>query len=216
MNDIYKVDREKMVELLRKKGISSETVLRSFATVKRELFVDEQFIQRAYDDNALPIICGQTISQPYTVAFMTECLQVYPACKVLEIGTGSGYQTAILHELGCDIYTMERIEELYSRTKLLFEKNEINVKMFYGDGSKGLPAYAPYERILVAAAAPRIPRSLANQLSLGGLMVLPIGSKETQKMTIVKRISENDYEISEKNNFRFVPLIGKEAWQNEQ
>lgn len=214
-NKYFETERHRLVNLLKKKGIKSKDVLDAISGVKREMFVADDMLDKAYIDNALPIEEGQTISQPFTVAYMTEILEVYSGCKVLEIGTGSGYQTAILSCLHCEVYTIERIELLYKKAKGLFEQIGINAKTFFGDGSLGLPEFAPYDRIIVTAAAPEIPLSLINQLNIGGRIVVPVGSKTEQTMTVVIRQSESKYDIERKEAFRFVPLIGKEGWLDE-
>jgi len=211
----FEEERKKLVELLKRKGIKDERVLNAIKEVPRELFVLDEYKDKAYIDNALPIECGQSISQPFTVAYMTELLDTFPNCKVLEIGTGSGYQAAILYNLGCDVYSIERIDFLHNKIKNLFEKLGINVKLFLGDGSKGLPEFSPYDRIIVTAAAPEVPSSLINQLKIGGKLVIPVGTRQEQIMTLVVRSSQNKYDILRKDSFRFVPLIGEEGWNNE-
>lgn len=214
-NEYFQTERRKLIKSLKKKGISSPEVLSALSSVPRELFVADDLLPSSYIDNALPINCGQTISQPYTVAFMTQELNVFTNCKVLEIGTGSGYQSAILAKLGCDVYSIERIPELYKQTYKLFKSLQIDVKLFLGDGTKGLPEFAPFDRIIVTAAAPNIPKSLQEQLAVGGRMVIPVGGKEDQTMTVVIRRSEIDFDIIRKDAFRFVPLIGKEGWKDD-
>lgn len=214
-NKYFLEERQKLIELLRRKGIKNEHVLNAMAKIPRELFVLDEYKDKAYIDNALPIECGQSISQPYTVAYMTELLEVSHGCKVLEIGTGSGYQSAILYELGCDVYSIERIEFLHNKVKKIFHDLEIGVHLYLGDGSKGLPEFAPYDRIIVTAAAPEVPSSLINQLKIGGRLVIPVGTRQEQIMTLVIRTSQNKYDIIRKDSFRFVPLIGEEGWQNE-
>ncbi len=211
----FEEERKKLVELLKRKGIKDERVLNAIKELPRELFVLDEYKDKAYIDNALPIECGQSISQPFTVAYMTEILDTFPNCKVLEIGTGSGYQAAILYNLGCDVYSIERIDFLHNKIKNLFEKLGINVKLFLGDGSKGLPEFSPYDRIIVTAAAPEVPSSLINQLKIGGKLVIPVGTRQEQIMTLVVRSSQNKYDILRKDSFRFVPLIGEEGWNNE-
>lgn len=211
----FEEERKNLVELLKRKGIKDDRVLKAIGTVPRELFVLEEYKDKAYIDNAIPIECGQSISQPYTVAYMTELLDIFPLCKVLEIGTGSGYQSAILNELGCDVYSIERIEYLHKKIKNLFSQLGIRVKLFLGDGTKGLPQFAPYDRIIVTAAAPEVPSSLINQLKIGGKLVIPVGTRQEQIMTLVVRSSQNKYDILRKDSFRFVPLIGEEGWANE-
>jgi len=199
--------RKKLIDSVRLKGISNEDVLEAMGRVPRHLFMDSSFINFSYNDKAFPIAAGQTISQPYTVAFQTELLEVKKHHKVLEIGTGSGYQTAVLLELGARVYTIERQRQLF----LDAQKNlgPLNYKpiFFYGDGYEGLPSYHPFDRILVTAAAPEIPQLLLNQLAIGGILVVPEGGPEGQKMIRVIRESEDDFQRSEHGHFSFVPLL---------
>ncbi|MCX8054163.1 MAG: protein-L-isoaspartate(D-aspartate) O-methyltransferase [Ignavibacteria bacterium] len=208
-------ERNKLIVSLRRKGIKDERVLTAIQKVPREIFVPDDQKEKAYIDNALPIECGQSISQPYTVAYMTELLDTFEGCKVLEIGTGSGYQCAILQILGCIVYSIERIEFLHNKVKKIFASLNIQANLFLGDGSKGLPEFAPFDRIIVTAAAPDIPSCLINQLEIGGKLVIPVGSRSEQIMTLVIRSSLSQYEIIRKDSFRFVPLIGEEGWSNE-
>lgn len=208
-------ERNKLIVSLRRKGIKDERVLTALQKVPREIFVPDDQKEKAYIDNALPIECGQSISQPYTVAYMTELLDTFEGCKVLEIGTGSGYQCAILQNLGCIVYSIERIEFLHNKVKKIFASLNIQANLFLGDGSKGLPEFAPFDRIIVTAAAPDIPSCLINQLEIGGKLVIPVGSRSEQIMTLVIRSSSSQYEIIRKDSFRFVPLIGEEGWSNE-
>lgn len=208
-------ERNKLIVSLRRKGIKDERVLTAIQKVPREIFVPDDQKEKAYIDNALPIECGQSISQPYTVAYMTELLDTFEGCKVLEIGTGSGYQCAILQILGCIVYSIERIEFLHNKVKKIFASLNIQANLFLGDGSKGLPEFAPFDRIIVTAAAPDIPSCLINQLEIGGKLVIPVGSRSEQIMTLVIRSSSSQYEIIRKDSFRFVPLIGEEGWSNE-
>ncbi len=211
----YGVKRYKLVKQLKAKGIQSEDVLRALGSVPREIFAGEGNSELCYKDCALPIDCGQTISQPYTVAYMTELLNTFPSCRVLEIGTGSGYQSAVLFELGCRVFSVERHKELYNSTKTLLAALNIDVEVFLGDGSQGLPRFAPYDRIIVTAASPKLSKLLASQLEIGGRMVVPIGKKDTQIMTVVTRQAEDDFLVEKKDKFRFVPLIGKEGFSGK-
>ena len=210
--DLFIGPRKRLVEHLREKGISDERVLKAIERVPRHLFVSEAMQAYAYDDTALPIGYGQTISQPYTVAFMLEKLNVKPGHKVLDVGTGSGYQAAILAELGANVYSIERIYPLYEEAKERLAKlGYNNVKVFYRDGWIGLPEYAPYDRIVVAAAAPQPPEKLLKQLNIGGIMIIPIGDEHFQKLVRIKRVSEDQYEKEDLGPFVFVPLKkGKE------
>jgi protein-L-isoaspartate(D-aspartate) O-methyltransferase len=205
--------RKRLVDVLRKKGISDEHVLEAIGKVKRHCFFDETFWNQAYRDIAFPIGEGQTISQPYTVAYQTELLHIRKGDKVLEIGTGSGYQTCILLELGANVYTIERQEKLYHRTKYVLP-NEMgyNARFFLGDGSVGISEHAPYDKIIVTAGAPTVPDVLLKQLKIGGILVIPVGDEETQKMVTILKVGENDYEKIVLDTFRFVPLVGDKAW----
>ena len=196
-----------MIDSIRSKGISDESVLEAMDRVPRHLFMDSSFINFSYTDKAFPIAAGQTISQPYTVAFQTELLEVKRHQKVLEVGTGSGYQTAVLLELGARVYTIERQHQLFLEAQKTLGPLNYKPIYFYGDGYEGLPAYAPFERILITAAAPEIPRSLLDQLSIGGILVVPEGDRSGQRMVRVIRKSESDFERSEHGYFSFVPLL---------
>lgn len=204
--------RKKLVEKLKDRGIQDRDVLSAIAKVPRHYFFDETFWPQAYKDIAFPIGDGQTISQPYTVAYQTELLHIRKGDKVLEIGTGSGYQTCILLELGAKVYTIERQENLFKRTKLVLPHMGYNPDFFCGDGSKGIPAHAPYDKIIVTAGAPFVPEVLLTQLKVGGILVIPVGDEKSQKMLTVLRVSETDYEKFELDTFRFVPLVGDQAW----
>ena len=204
--------RKKLVVKLRERGISDEEVLTAIGKVPRHLFFNETFWIQAYKDIAFPIGEGQTISQPYTVAYQTQLLHIKKGDKVLEIGTGSGYQACILLELGAKVYSIERQENLFNKTKVLLPKMGYTPKLFCGDGSNGIAGYAPYDKIIVTAGAPFVPETLLKQLKIGGIMVIPVGDEETQKMTTVLRINENDYEKITLDTFRFVPLVGDQAW----
>ncbi|MFZ4103064.1 MAG: protein-L-isoaspartate(D-aspartate) O-methyltransferase [Sphingobacterium thalpophilum] len=204
--------RKKLVELLREKGIADEKVLKAIGKVPRHYFFDETFWTQAYKDIAFPIGDGQTISQPYTVAYQTELLHIKPGDKVLEIGTGSGYQTCILLELGAKVFTIERQENLYKRTSQVLPHIGYHAEFFYGDGSKGIAEHVPYDKIIVTAGAPMVPEIMLKQLKIGGILVIPVGDENSQKMITVIRISEKDYERISLDTFRFVPLVGEKAW----
>ena len=208
--------RNKLVDNLRAKGIKDESLLAAINKVPRHVFIDTALENRAYEDSALPIGKGQTISQPYTVAAQTELLNVKPGEKVLEIGTGSGYQSAILSEMGADVYTVERHEELYLKAKEILNSLGDRVRIKLGDGSMGWSAYAPYDAIVVTAGAPVVPKDLIQQLNIGGRLVVPVGDHEKQLMTRITRISEDAYEEERFNYFKFVPLIGKKGWKGEE
>jgi protein-L-isoaspartate(D-aspartate) O-methyltransferase len=202
--------RRKLTDLLRQKGISDENVLKAIYAVPRHYFFDSSFLEFAYEDKAFPIGSGQTISQPFTVAFQTELLQVKPAMRVLEIGTGSGYQACILAEMGAKVYTIERQKLLYDKTKLTLPKMNFRIRPFYGDGYLGLPAHAPFDRVLITAAAPYIPEALISQLKVGGMMVVPVG-EDVQIMHRLKRISETEVVSEQHGTFRFVPMLTDRA-----
>lgn len=204
--------RKKLVELLRDKGISDEKVLKAIGKVPRHYFFDETFWTQAYKDIAFPIGDGQTISQPYTVAYQTELLHIKAGDKVLEIGTGSGYQTCILLELNAKVYTIERQENLYRRTSQVLPHIGYQATFFLGDGSKGIAEHAPYDKIIVTAGAPMVPEVLLKQLKIGGILVIPVGDENSQKMITVLRAGEKDYEQIVLDTFRFVPLVGEKAW----
>ena len=205
--------RKRLVDILRKKGIQDEEVLLAISKVPRHYFFDETFWNQAYSDIAFPIGEGQTISQPYTVAYQTELLHIRKGDKVLEIGTGSGYQTCILLELGAKVYTIERQEKLYERTRFILpEKMGYKPNFFCGDGSIGIAKHAPYDKIIVTAGAPTVPDVLLKQLKIGGILVIPVGDEETQQMVTVLKVAEHDYEKIVLDTFRFVPLVGDRAW----
>ncbi|MBL7833384.1 MAG: protein-L-isoaspartate(D-aspartate) O-methyltransferase [Cyclobacteriaceae bacterium] len=203
--------RNKLVKTLEKKGISDPNVLKAISKVPRHVFFETALLDHAYQDKAFPIGEGQTISQPYTVAFQTEKLEIKPGDKVLEIGTGSGYQACILLELGAKVYTIEYNKKLYDRTKAFLPKLGYSPYFFHGDGSKGLPAKAPYDKIIVTAGAPVVPKSLTDQLADNGILIIPVGNRDKQVMLRITR--KKDQLITEEfENFAFVPLLGKEGW----
>lgn len=204
--------RKRLVEELRKKGIVDERVLAAMQVVPRHFFMDKDFRAHAYEDKAFRIGAGQTISQPYTVAYQSQLLQVEKGNKVLEIGTGSGYQTAILAELGANIYTVERQEALFKETVGRLHKLGYNVTCILGDGSLGYAEAAPYDKIIVTAGAPVIPEKLKQQLKTGGILIIPVGTGKLQQMHSVVRTGTNTFEDITLENFRFVPLIGQQAW----
>lgn len=204
--------RKKLVELLKSRGIEDRSVLEAIGKVPRHFFFDETFWNQAYKDIAFPIGDGQTISQPYTVAYQSELLHIKKGDKVLEIGTGSGYQTCILMELGAEVFTIERQENIYNRTIQVLPGMGYKPKFFCGDGSKGIAKHAPYDKIIVTAGAPLVPEILLKQLKIGGILVIPVGDEKTQKMVTVIRVSETDYEKIVLDTFRFVPLVGDQAW----
>jgi protein-L-isoaspartate(D-aspartate) O-methyltransferase len=209
MEDTYRHKglRRKLVETVRSKGISDERVLNALHTVPRHLFMDSSFIKFSYQDQAFPIGAGQTISQPYTVAFQTQLLDVKLNDKILEIGTGSGYQTAILLELGARVYTIERQKELYIKAQELLGKLGYKPHFFFGDGMEGKPAYGPYDKILITAAADEVPEKLLQQVKIGGIIVVPVGGRFSQSMMKIVRTSDKEYNKTSHGAFVFVPLL---------
>lgn len=203
--------RKLLADEVRKKGIKDEKVIAAIEKIPRHLFLDSSFEKFAYTDVAFPIGSGQTISQPYTVAFQTELLQIKKGDKVLEIGTGSGYQACVLLEVGAKVFSIERQHNLYLKTKPFLEKIGYAPKLFYGDGYKGLPAFAPFDKIIITAAAPDIPKDLLTQLKIGGILVVPVGEEEGQIMTTIHRISENEFQQKKHGNFSFVPMLKDKA-----
>lgn len=204
--------RKLLVKQLEKRGISDKAVLQAIGKVPRHFFFDETFWIKAYEDIAFPIGDGQTISQPYTVAYQTELLHIKAGDKVLEIGTGSGYQTCVLMELGAEVFTIERQPNLYNRVIQVLPYIGYRPHFFCGDGSKGIPHHAPYDKIIVTAGAPMVPEIMLRQLKIGGILVIPVGDEKEQKMVTVLRVGEDDFERIELDTFRFVPLVGDEAW----
>lgn len=200
--------RKKLIDTLRAKGISDENVLQAMNNIPRHFFLDSAFDKIAYEDRAFPISEGQTISQPYTVAYQTQLLQVKPNERILEIGTGSIYQATVLAEMGARVFTIERQKKLFEKTKqFIFKTKYPNIKFFYGDGYEGLPTYAPFDKVIITAAAPFIPPKLVEQLKPGGKMVIPVDEAEHQRML---RITKNDDgSITEEafDNFSFVPML---------
>lgn len=213
MVDSYKHKglRKQLVETIRKKGIEDINVLNAIENVPRHFFFDSSFLNFAYEDKAFPIGSGQTISQPYTVAFQTELLELKKGDKVLEIGTGSGYQACILAEMGAKVFSIERQRVLFDKATTFIPQLGYIVKLFYGDGYKGLPAFAPFDKILVTAGAPYIPDPLIQQLRTGGILVVPVGSGDIQIMTRIIKVSETEITRQEHGTFRFVPLLGNKA-----
>lgn len=199
--------RKRLVEGIRIKGVRDQRVLDAIAKVPRHLFMDSSFIQFAYKDQAFPIGAGQTISQPFTVAFQSQLLDVQPNDKVLEVGTGSGYQAAVLLEMGATVFTIERQRELYLKVQQLLPELGYHPKFFYGDGYKGLPTYGPFDKIIITAGAPHVPEDLLLQLRVGGVLVVPVGPTEKQIMYKITRISEDEFEKEKHGTFVFVPML---------
>ena len=214
LEDSYKAKglRRQLVKEIEGKGIKSATVLSAIGKMPRHVFFDSIFLEHAYEDKAFPIGEKQTISQPYTVAFQTELLNVSKGDKILEIGTGSGYQAAILLELGAEVFTIEYNQKLFQKTMDFLPKLGYNPHFFQGDGSLGLPKHAPYDSIVVTAGAPNVPDTLIKQLKIGGVLVIPVGDQKQQKMIVIKKLSQNKASKKEFSHFSFVPLLGKDGW----
>ncbi len=211
---MFRVQREELIDELTKKGISDLAVIKAIGRIPREKFIPKTMEHFAYKDVALPIGYEQTISQPYTVAYMTEQLKIKKSgMKILEIGTGSGYQAAVLYEMGCDVYSIERNLDLHHRTTKLFDKLGIRVHAKYGDGTIGWNDFAPYDGIIVTAGSPTIPQKLKDQLVIGGRMIIPVGDRVSQKLYLLIKKSETDFDSEIIPEFTFVPLIGREGWK---
>ncbi len=198
--------RLQLCDVLMQKGIRCKRVLNAIGRIPRHVFIDSSFEDFAYQDTAFPIAADQTISQPYTVAFQTEQLDLQPGEKVLEIGTGSGYQTAVLCEMGAKVYSIERQHELFLFSRRILTSLNYNYTGKYGDGYKGMPTYAPFDKIIVTAGAIDVPPALLRQLKTGGKMIIPVG-QGTQKMLLIDKISEKDYAVKKMGDFRFVPML---------
>jgi protein-L-isoaspartate(D-aspartate) O-methyltransferase len=202
----HKGMRRLMIEHLRSKGISDQRVLDAMNNVPRHFFMDSSLDTLAYEDKALEILCKQTISQPSTVAFQTQLLDVSPFEKVLEIGTGSGYQTSVLCFLKARVYSIERFKPLHNSAQMVFDALKIRPKCFFGDGYLGLPAFAPFDKVLITCAAPSLPKELVKQMKIGGVMVVPIG-EGTQTMYRIKKLSETEIDVQSYGEFKFVPML---------
>jgi protein-L-isoaspartate(D-aspartate) O-methyltransferase len=203
--------RKLLIQELRQKGIKHEEVLKVMGEIPRHLFFfDTAFLQFAYNDSAFPIGSGQTISQPYTVAFQTELLNPKRREKVLEIGTGSGYQTAVLVKLGLKVYSIERQKVLHQKASLILEKFNLHARLFYGDGYIGKEAFAPFDKILITCGAPSVPQELKKQLKVGGRMVVPVGEVNgVQTMLSIDKLSETEFKTTEHGAFQFVPMLDR-------
>ena len=214
LQDTYKLkgQRAQLVKELKKLGISSPKVLKAIEAVPRHFFFPKDFLDKAYENIAFPIGKGQTISQPFTVAMQTQLLDIQPGDKILEIGTGSGYQSAVLKVMGAQVYSIETVEALHKRAKVLFTKLGLDIATIYGDGSKGLAELAPFDKIIMTAAAPNLMESLTSQLKVKGKLVAPVGSLDVQNMILVTRNGDNDYTKTSHGKFNFVPLIGTHGW----
>ena len=212
---MYETERKELVDILRSKGISNQRVLDAFLKVERHLFVPDIMKQHAYKDVALPIGLGQTISQPYTVAYMTQEINPQPKQKILEIGTGSGYQAAILFEMGARVFSIERHNDLYNSALKMFDKLNLKIAARCSDGTIGWEEFSPYDGIIVTAGGPTVPIHFKKQLAVGGRLVIPVGDKQIQTLKIITKISDNEFETREVPYFAFVPLIGKEGWKEK-
>jgi protein-L-isoaspartate(D-aspartate) O-methyltransferase len=217
MIDSYKHKglREKLIRAMMEKGLKDEAVLAAMRKVPRHAFVESAFTEAAYEDRPLPIGDGQTISQPLTVGFQSSMLDVKPGMKVLEIGTGSGYQAAVLCEMGAKVFSVERIRVHHQKAAALLEELGYKLRLKWGDGTMGWSQYAPFDRILVTAASPSVPEALKKQLTIGGKLIIPVGDLDRQQMATVTRIAENEWQIVKDGNYQFVPLLGKQGWQEE-
>lgn len=204
--------RKMLVKEVQRKGISSAAILKAVGKIPRHFFFENVFLEHAYEDKAFPIGQGQTISQPYTVAFQTQLLKVVPGSKILEIGTGSGYQACVLLEIGAEVHTIEYNKVLFRQTCQFLPTIGYQPHFYHGDGSKGIPAQAPYDGIVVTAGAPSVPSSLVQQLKIGGRLIIPVGNNQKQKMLEIQKIGERKVRKKEHKNFSFVPLLGQFGW----
>lgn len=218
MQDTYKHrgQRKQLVKELVRKGISDLTVLQAIEKIPRHFFFESIFESHAYEDKAFPIEAGQTISQPYTVAFQTQLLAVKPRAKILEIGTGSGYQAAVLCEMGADVYSIEYQRKLFQKAIRFLPGLGYSPHIYHGDGSKGMAKFAPYDGIIVTAGAPSIPDDLVAQLAIDGKLVIPVGNNETQSMVLIWKKSPEDIQQKVYHNFSFVPLRGEKGWDKNK
>lgn len=217
MIDSYKHKglREKLIRAMMDKGLRDEAVLAAMRKVPRHAFVESAFTEAAYEDRPLPIGDGQTISQPLTVGLQSSMLDLKPGMKVLEIGTGSGYQAAVLCEMGAKVFSVERIRVHHQKAAALLEELGYKVRLKWGDGTMGWSQYAPYDRILVTAASPSVPEALKKQLAIGGKLIIPVGELDRQQMLVVTRKSESEWEIVKNGYYQFVPLVGKQGWTED-
>jgi protein-L-isoaspartate(D-aspartate) O-methyltransferase len=208
----FDMEKEEMITLLRQRGIRDERLLHAMASIDRHEFVQDAFVNRSYDDSALPIGNMQTISQPYTVAFMTEALEIKEGDRVLEIGTGSGYQAAVLVELGARVFTIERHMDLLVEARQRFDRLGYTIASKCSDGTLGWKEFGPFAGIIVTAGAPDVPQPLLDQLSDGGILVIPIGDQEVQTLYVIKKL-KNEFASKKAEGFKFVPLVGKMGWK---
>lgn len=203
----YKGMRRQLVRELKDKGIQDKRVLNAFEAIPRHFFLDNAFAEQAYTNMPFQIGSGQTISHPYTVAFQTELLDIKKGDKILEIGSGSGFQTCMLCEMGAKVYSIERHKELHMKAKLMIRKLNYTARMSFGDGYKGLPTFAPFDKIIITCGAPNIPQDLMDQLKIDGIMIIPVGEGDKQQMKRITKTSESDYEIEDLGVFSFVPML---------
>ena len=203
--------RKKLIEHLASKGITNIKVLNAMNKIPRHLFMDNAFVNFSYQDKAFPIGAGQTISQPYTVAFQSQLLEIKPYEKVLEVGTGSGYQAAVLCLLDAEVFTIERQRKLFLKTKKFLPNLGYNCMFVYGDGYKGMPNFAPFDKIIITCGAPFIPEDLVSQLKLGGRMVAPVGDEDLQVMHLIEKISETEIRVTTHGDFSFVPMLNDKS-----
>jgi len=215
MEDSYrhKGMRRQLVKTVQAQGITDERVLAAIGKIPRHFFFENALVEHAYEDKAFPIGAGQTISQPYTVAFQSQLLQIKSGDKILEIGTGSGYQAIVLLELGANVYTIEYQKTLYEHTKSFLPNMGYRPNFFYGDGSQGLSRHAPYDKIIVTAGAPTVPNALIDQLKVGGCLVIPVGNQKTQQMMRITKTGESKIKSEIFKDFKFVPLLGNDGWR---
>jgi protein-L-isoaspartate(D-aspartate) O-methyltransferase len=216
MTDSYRHKglRKKLIEILRSKGIEDQDVLTAIDQIPRHLFMDNAFVNFAYKDQAFPIGADQTISQPFTVAYQTQLLKLKPKEKVLEIGTGSGYQCCVLMEMKAKVFSIERHRSLHLKSKTKMNELGYFPKLFFGDGYKGLPAFAPFDKIIITAAAPYVSEDLKQQLKIGGVMIIPLGEGETQEMQRITKVSDSDFEVERFGNFSFVPMLENKSFNS--
>ena len=207
--------RKNLVAIIKEKGIKNIAVLQAIGSVPRHLFMDSSFLKFAYEDTAFQIGEGQTISQPYTVAYQSELLEVRKGDMVMEIGTGSGYQSAVLAALGAKVFSIERHKKLNEKAQNLLKELGYTVKCFYGDGYKGLPAFAPFDRVIVTAAAPYVPEPLLEQLKPNGILIIPVGEGAVQVMKKIRKLPDGRFTITEYGNFSFVPMLKATDWNNK-
>ncbi|MBL1279611.1 MAG: protein-L-isoaspartate(D-aspartate) O-methyltransferase [Fluviicola sp.] len=207
----YKGMRKRLINELREKGIHDEKVLAAFDAVPRHFFLDSSFVEQAYSNMPFQIGSGQTISHPYTVAFQTQLLELKRGEKVLEIGTGSGFQTCILAKLGVKVFSIERHRELHLKAKTILQKLKLNARLSFGDGFKGLPNFAPFDKVIITCGAPFVPVELVQQLKIGGVMIIPVGEGAEQQMQKITKISETETTMEELGVFSFVPMLEKKV-----